>query len=392
MWLLERLTAARMQLAIETGAMPTPERQEAWALSRGSVSADRILSIGGSIAQIQVAGILTPKPDLLAAWFGGGNTTYAEIQAAIAQAETDERVKSVDFLIGSPGGAISGLFDTMAAISAMSKPTRALVSDMAASAAYGIAAQADTIVATNKAARFGSVGIAAEFYVDSHRVVVASSKAPDKAPDVTTEEGQAVIRAELDALHTQFAGAIAEGRGTDIKTVNSRFGQGANLLAEDAKQRGMIDAIGGTIVAGCPDDRRGRRAQCGGSVMDLAQLKAEHPAVYAAAVDVGVAQERDRVGAHVVMGRQCGPSGITIALDAIESGEGMGATVQAKYLAAGMSHRDQGDRAKDEVTAEGAVADVATEGSDTSGGDVMDEKVTAMVESGLGVESPVAGK
>ncbi len=377
-----------MQAAIDNGAMPTPERQETWAASRGDVSADRIMSIGGKVAQIEVSGILTPKPDLFALWFGGGNTTYGEIRAAIAQAETDDRVETVDFIIGSPGGSVTGLFDTMAMIAGMQKPTRALVSDMAASAAYGIAAQTDQIVAGNKAARFGSVGVVAAFWIDAQHVVVSSSESPKKAPDVTTDEGKAIIQAELDALHTQFAGAIAAGRGLDLETVNERFGQGATLLAEDAQKRGMIDAIGGSIVAGCPDDRRGqRRAESGGTAMDLAQLRAEHPAVYAAAVEEGVAQERDRVGAHVVMGRQCGAT--DIALDAIEGGEPMSATMNARYMAAGLAQADKGNRQADEQTTEGATNSVAPTGSDTDDVDAMDERVTALVEEQMGVETPV---
>src|SRR5690606_31600120 len=68
------------------------------------------------------------------------------------------------------------------------------------------------------------------------------------APDVTTEEGKAVVREYLDQLEDAFVSAIAEGRSraTGAKVtaamVRQSYGRGATLLASAALDAGLIDA------------------------------------------------------------------------------------------------------------------------------------------------------
>jgi ClpP class serine protease len=90
---------------------------------------------------------------------------------------------------------------------------------------------------------FGSIGIAASFLVDESIVEIASTEAPKKRPDVSTAEGKAIVREELDAIHEVFVEAIARGRSTTTTNVNRNFGRGAIVLARDAKRAGMIDSI-----------------------------------------------------------------------------------------------------------------------------------------------------
>lgn len=71
--------------------------------------------------------------------------------------------------------------------------------------------------------------------------------------------------------------------------------------------------------------------------MDLQQLKTEFPRVYAAAVALGVQQERERVSAHVTMGEQVDDIGL--ALHSIRRGVEL-AAVMRFYLAAGRNRRD----------------------------------------------------
>lgn len=87
-----------------------------------------------------------------------------------------------------------------------------------------------------------------------------------------------------------------------------------------------------------------------GTIVDLKQLKADYPALYAEAIDQGkqegVTAERERVSAHLKMGEASGD--MKFAAECIENGKPLSAdSVQAHYLAAGMKRREQGARAEE---------------------------------------------
>lgn len=290
-----------------------------------------------STAVIEITGVLTPTPDRMAAFFGGGNTTYPDIQAAILAAEADARVTDIQYIYDTPGGTVAGLFETIDIMKASTKPSRATVKGMAASAGYALASQAGSIEASGKASVLGSIGIVQRFFTSADVATITSRAAPNKAPDPTTEEGKAAIQDQLDAYHTLFAEAIASGRGVNVKTVNTEFGKGGTYLAGEALKRGMIDAISTTAASG-PKPK-------GVKAMTLAELRAQHPDIFAAAVQEGVTQERERVQAHLTMAEASGAMPTAIA--AINSGEGLTVKVQAEYLAAGMKRSTLGARTEE---------------------------------------------
>lgn len=387
LWLLQQDVLGQIERAYLAGLVPTAEQtaEHQAALSMAaSGDVSRIMTTAGDRAEIVVSGVLTPAPDIMARIFGGGNTTYGELIAAIRAAESDPKIAGVDFVYATPGGNVNGLFDAVAEMQAMKKPTRAIVANLAASAGYALAAQAGEILANNVAAMVGSIGILARLRVNPEIVTITSSNAPNKAPDPTTEEGKAAIREELDALHEVFVDAIAKGRNVSADKVNSDFGRGSVLLADAAIKRGMVDQIVG-------QRRKATKAQTptasGGNLpevtsMDLATLQAQHPDVYAAAVKVGTDKERDRVVAHVTMGEASGD--MKTALSAVKDGQEMTASLQAAYMAASMNRQDQGNRDADTEAADAAAAaaaDTGTEGAADPG-----DAVAALVEQRMGID------
>ena len=384
-WLLALAVRQAIEQAHQNGVVPTAEQQIQYEARYGDYETDasRVLAIAGDVAEIKVAGVITKAPSLMAMLFGGGNVTYPEIIKALAEADADPAVKRAELKIDSPGGSIDGLFDAIAALQSFSKPLKAVVHNQAASAAYSLAAQADEIVAANRATRFGSIGVVGSFQVRDGMVDIASTQAPKKRPNVSTEEGQAVVREELDALHEIFVDSIATGRNTTADKINAEYGQGATLLAGDALKRGMIDSIAEAPLRVVSSSTSTTTARSGGGnpetgPMNLNELKAQHPDVYAAAVQEGVASERDRVGAHLTMGTASGD--METALAAVNSGDAMTASLQAKYLAAGMNRRDQDTRQQDDTSAAGADgANGGGEGEDAA------DLVCGAVESALGI-------
>mgnify|MGYP000436151846 CR=1 FL=1 len=98
-----------------------------------------------------------------------------------------------------------------------------------------------------------------------------------------------------------------------------------------------------------------------GPIMDLKALKAEHPAIYAEAVEAGVNQERERVEAHITMGEASGD--IKLAIGCIKDGAEFSAKVNANYMAAGMNKNAaeaRGDEAPGDINTP-VVADADTQ-------------------------------
>lgn len=263
---LDRLRAGRRELlAYARDVKSADELRESRDDLMKSVSVYRAPKAGeqvqyevrDGVAHIPVAGQLTPSADPCGAWMGLAETEYGYIQAALIAAEDDPRVREIALNVDSPGGYISGLDETAQLLGAVSKPTIAYVGNMAASAAYWLASQADRIVALSPASEIGSIGVAMEEYDDdqalaeagiAHRVYT-STDAPDKRPDTKTEEGRAKVVAELDALHGVFVRRVAEGRGVSQEKVAADFGRGGILIAEQAMAVGMIDEVRGAHIS-----------------------------------------------------------------------------------------------------------------------------------------------
>ncbi len=368
MWLiredvLEAMAAGRARADYQ----PTDAERDAFAAAMreayASKTADvpRNLQVAGGVANVAVEGVLTEAPDCFATMFGGGNTTYASIRKALAVADADPAVKAIEMYVASPGGTVEGLFETLAAIEATKKPITVRAS-LAASAAYAIAAVAGPIEAVGPASVFGSIGVATRIRINPDVRDIASTEAPNKRPNVATEEGVAAVQGELDALHELFADAIARGRahntGEDfsVARVNKEFGRGGTLLTSAAKSRGMIDSMpkpikraarGTNATAGLGGAEQPERKR-----MTKEELKAQHPETYAAVYEdgrvSGEANERKRAKAHLKMGKAAGA--FDVAHAAIESG----ASVQddevfASYQEASLKRRDQSARQEDDA-------------------------------------------
>lgn len=372
MWLLEAGIKHNIESAEKTGFTPTAEHMPV-------LRSDDIMTVAGTEAQINVIGILTSAPSFMAQFFGGGNTTYIAIQAALATADADQAVEKITMFVDSPGGNAHGLFECLAAIQGTEKPIQ-VISSRACSAAYAIAAVAGPIRATSVGSMFGCIGVAIDAFVSDDEISITSSKAPRKRPDMTTEEGVAIVREELDALHDLFVGAIADGRGVSADDVNASFGEGSTLLSGEALTRGMIDSIN-IAKSGNSEELQEVRAK-----MDVQTLKANHYDVYTAVRQKGVAEERDRVTAHLTMGEASGA--MKTAIDAISDGSAMTATLQAKYLAAGMDRSDVRARQEDDKDADGA-DNLSSSGPDAE--EAAGAAILAQAAENLGVELGVAG-
>lgn len=411
MWLIQDEVGRKLERAAKADVRPGAQEQarfEEQQLAAQSDGLPRGMAIAGDTAEIAVQGVLTKKPDLFARIFGGGNTAYEQIDAAINYARTDPRVRKVRFAVDSPGGMVDGLFNTLAAIEVLrSEKPVSVVASKATSAAYAIAATAGRIEATGPAAEFGSVGVVASFLTFEDLKVFTNTESPDKAPDPKTEEGKRVIQSHLDAYFDLLVDAIARGRGIDKQSVIENYGRGAVVLANEAKKRGMVDRVvrpamrvvrgagaqsedapGGDepdsdpapaassapahsdpspaepqqpaqeesanlrVVTDASTDHaaaRGESETKEQGKMDLRELKAKHPELCDQLRAEGRDKERDRVNGHLTLGEKCGD--LKTAFAAIRDGSELTQTLQATYMAAALNRRDQESRQQDEGAA-----------------------------------------
>lgn len=393
LWLIADDAVNYIELASSAPA-PTPE-QLAYVEKLMAVSDDGYPSnmvVSGDQAVIKVAGVLTGEPNWFYLLTGIGNTTYRDIRAAIALVEGDSRIKRAKMYVNSPGGeATADWVETVKAVASASKPIDVIVENLAASAAYGIATQGASITARNEASEVGSIGVVQRIAKPSElsRMEITSSNAPNKRPNPETPEGEAVIRKTLDSLESIFIDYVAKGRGVGTDVVKTDFGRGGVLLAEEALKVGMIDAIASNGIANnsVAADVGATRNTAKEGHMDLATLKAEHPAIYAAAVAEGVAEgvktEKARAEAHIILGEACGD--MSIAIQAIKDGEEMTPVYSARYQAASMTRKEA--KAAEEADADAANAlDGVNTGTDASK-DMEDQVANAMTAmAGIGGE------
>lgn len=121
--------------------------------------------------------------------------------------------------------------------------------------------------------------------------------------------------------------------------------------------------------------------------MDLGTLKREHPEVYAAARAEGAQYERERVNAHIRLGKSCGD--VDLSLEAIESGQELDQGAQSKYLEAAI--RRNAREARQEASDEAGKA-LDGIGPVKNAEDKLGEEVARRVEEACGISDKESGQ
>lgn len=199
------------------------------------------------LAMVPIFGPIFPRASLITE--ASGATSAEQLGADLAALDASADVRRVLLVMDSPGGAVTGIARLAAQIAGMATPVAAHVEGVSASAAYWLCAQAKEI-SIDPTGAVGSIGV---IFSTSHQetadangnrsIDIVSSNAPDKRPDVTTEEGQANLRALVDALEAVFIADVARGRGVSEATVKAEFGAGGMKSGHQAKLAGMADRV-----------------------------------------------------------------------------------------------------------------------------------------------------
>lgn len=183
------------------------------------------------------------------------SSSLVNIRRVIGTAARDPEIDAILLRIDSPGGTLAGTQEVADAVrqARESKPVFALVEDLAASAAYWIASQAERVYANTPTALTGSVGT----FVGLYDYSVAAAKAGVKAVVIRagemkgagfigteiTDEQKAYWQEIVNKAQTEFTAAVASGRNKSVQEVAERYVTGRVYLAADAVAMGMIDGV-----------------------------------------------------------------------------------------------------------------------------------------------------
>lgn len=207
----------------------------------------RCAAFRDGVASLPLFGPIFPRANVMTDMSGA--TSLATLAADFRKLEASPDVRTILIVADSPGGVITDVRAFGSLVAAASKPVSVFVSGLCCSAAYHICSQAREVIA-DPFALIGSIGVMMSGSVQeapdangARTVHIVSSNAPDKRPDLATEEGQAKIRAMIDGIEEVFLADVARGRGVPVSTVKRDFGAGGTKSAQSAKEAGMIDRV-----------------------------------------------------------------------------------------------------------------------------------------------------
>jgi len=206
----------------------------------------------GAVALIPIYGVISPKATFMQQVSGG--TAMSVFRQSLAAAVADESVSSIVLDVDSPGGTVDMIPEAAADIrrARKVKPVVAVANTMAASGAYWLASQADSLF-ISPSGQVGSIGVftahddlskAMEKAGVSTTLISAGKFKTEGNPyEPLSDEAKAHVQARVDSYYKMFTADVAVGRKVKAAAVREGFGQGRMLLAEDAVREGMADGL-----------------------------------------------------------------------------------------------------------------------------------------------------
>ena len=209
-----------------------------------------------AIAIVPAYGVLLPRPNLCMEMFGMG-TALPSIVNAVRMAAENPRVEQIILDIDSPGGPVAGVMEAALELAdiraATDIPITAISRYVCASSAYWIAcAAADKIVASPSSIT-GSIGVYA-IHIDRSGAydreglnveLVSSGKYKVEAADTSSlsAEARAAMQRKADYYYAEFLEIVADARGASPGDIETGYGEGRVLTADDAMRANLVDEI-----------------------------------------------------------------------------------------------------------------------------------------------------
>jgi protease-4 len=230
------------------------------SLSRYLEDAGHPHNRGPKIALVYGTGLVTAGGGKRTPLLDDAELSAREVGRAFRQAFSDPEVRAILFRIDSPGGsavASETIWREVVRAREHGKPVIVSMGDVAGSGGYYIAAPADKIVA-EPATLTGSIGVLAGKLVVSellHKLGITADSAERGANAAMfsmfedfSPSGRQRLDAFLDETYRGFKEHVATGRHLTADEVEAAA-KGRVWTGEEAKEKGLVDALGGYDVA-----------------------------------------------------------------------------------------------------------------------------------------------
>jgi capsid assembly protease len=211
-----------------------------------------------------------------------GVTSYESIATQVTAAVRDKSVGMIMLDIDSPGGEAGGMFALAKLIreARQLKPIVALVNDMAASGAYGIASAANEIVVSPTSVS-GHIGVVL-LHLDQSKelemmgrkptlIFAGAHKVDGHQFGPLTDDVRMELQREVDGLYARFVETVALGR-PKLSEAQVRATEARPYLGSDAIRAGLADRLGTFDETLADLSARTRAGKQGGVPMMLTDL------------------------------------------------------------------------------------------------------------------------
>ena len=209
------------------------------------------------ILRIPIVGAIAEDKSPLIGARGG---TVSFVRRALRFAERDAKtIKGVLLAIDSPGGGVTDSDEIWQAVREFKKrtglPVHAVFGDLAASGGYYVAVACDKITARATTIT-GSIGVIMSSYnaaeaakkLGIEQVTIVSAKTPFKdllSPlKPVRAEDKAILTAIVDEMYARFVDVVLQGRPKLSREQVETCADGRIYSANQALERGLVDAIG----------------------------------------------------------------------------------------------------------------------------------------------------
>lgn len=236
----------------QAGSAPIPDASRFIGRRGREDGSYRMNRASNGVAIISIVGSLVNR----GAWIGtsSGLVSYEGISAQLRDALADPDIHSILLDLDSPGGEATGMFAVAQIVAEVNKtkPVVAVVNDMAASAAYGIASAASEIV-VSPTSIVGSIGVVLTHFDRSGELdqkgikptlIYAGKNKVDGNPfGPLSDSVKADLQREVAKFYDQFVALVATGRGERFSEEAARNTEAQTFLGEEAIERGLADRI-----------------------------------------------------------------------------------------------------------------------------------------------------
>lgn len=222
---------------------------EALAQMGARAEGTRTATLRDGVGCLPIMGPILPRAALVSP-SGAGACALDQSAADLRALNANKDVRNICIVMDTPGGSVTDVHNFARLVAASEKPVTVHVTGQGCSAGYWIASQATGGISLDPTGIVGSIGVAMSTRIQEgpdqsgHRALdITSSNAPNKRPDLSTDEGRATLRAMLDQVESVFIADVARGRGVTVATVKSDFGGGGLKTGSQAKDAGMVDRV-----------------------------------------------------------------------------------------------------------------------------------------------------